>query len=150
MFGSGGSHCEFKFITKARLWPNRLYYVSLTILYPFLLHTAGQSLIQPFLEQFEHNLGQKSFIKRLFQPTVGPISALGPNQPQLIGLYWPWLKGAKLDSKIGLYFTHRNGPIFRAKTDLSDLEWSWVEQRFIPELFSPSKFQDFSRCTKPS
>ena len=38
---------------------------------------AGQSLIQPFLEPFEHNLGQK----RLFQPTVGPISAKGPNQP---------------------------------------------------------------------
>ena len=43
--------------------------------------TAGQSLIQPFLEPLEHNLGQKSSIKRLFQPTVGPISALGPNQP---------------------------------------------------------------------
>ena len=42
---------------------------------------AGQSLIQPFLKPFEHNLGQKSSIKRLFQPTVGPISALGPNQP---------------------------------------------------------------------
>ena len=42
---------------------------------------AGQSLIQPFLEPFEHNLGKKSSIKRLFQPTVGPISALGPNQP---------------------------------------------------------------------
>ena len=40
---------------------------------------AGQSLIQPFLEPFEHNLGQKSSIKRLFQPTVGPISALEPN-----------------------------------------------------------------------
>ena len=32
------------------------------------------------------------------------------------------IQGAKLDSKIGLYFTHRNGPIFRAKTDLSDLQ----------------------------
>ena len=32
------------------------------------------------------------------------------------------MKGAKLDPKIGLYFTHRNGPVFRAKTDLSDLE----------------------------
>ena len=42
---------------------------------------AGQSLVQPFLEPFEHNLGQKSSIKRLFQPTVGPISALEPNQP---------------------------------------------------------------------
>ena len=41
--------------------------------------------IQPFLEPFEHNLGQKSSIKRLFQPTVGPISALGPNQLDCIG-----------------------------------------------------------------
>ena len=40
---------------------------------------AGQSLVQLFLEPFEHNLGQKSSIKRLFQPTVGPISALEPN-----------------------------------------------------------------------
>ena len=30
--------------------------------------------------------------------------------------------GAKLDSEIGLYFTHRNGPIFRAKTGLSDVQ----------------------------
>ena len=74
---------------------------------------AGQSLIPPFLEQFEHNLGQENYIKRLFQPTVAPISALGPNYPRLIGLYWPWFKGAKLNSKIGPYFTHRNGPIFR-------------------------------------
>ena len=42
---------------------------------------AGQSLLQPFLEPFENNLDQKSSIKRLFQPTLGPISALGPNQP---------------------------------------------------------------------
>ena len=40
----------------------------------------------------------------------------------IIGLYWPWFKGATLDPKIGLYFTHRNGLVFRAKTDLSDLE----------------------------
>ena len=37
---------------------------------------AGQSLIQPFLEPFEHNEGQKSSVKRLFQPKIGPISAL--------------------------------------------------------------------------
>ena len=67
---------------------------------------------------------KKSSIKRLFQPTVGTISALGPNQPQLIGLYWPRFKGAKSDPKIGLYFTYRNGPVFRAKPDLSDLECS--------------------------
>ena len=29
---------------------------------------AGQSLIQPFLEPFERNLGQRNYIKRLFQP----------------------------------------------------------------------------------
>lgn len=50
---------------------------------------AGKSPIQPFLGPFEHNLGQKGSIKRLLQPTLGPILALGPNQPQLIGLYWP-------------------------------------------------------------
>ena len=33
---------------------------------------AGQSLIQPFLEPFQRNLGRKSYIKRLFQPRVGP------------------------------------------------------------------------------
>ena len=60
---------------------------------------AGQTQIQLFLEPLEHNLGQKCSIKRLFQPTVGPISALGPNQPQRIRLYWPWFKEAKLDSK---------------------------------------------------
>ena len=42
---------------------------------------AGQSQIQPFLEPFERNLGHKSYIKRLFQPRVGPIPAQGPNQP---------------------------------------------------------------------
>ena len=47
----------------------------------FQFSPAGQSLVQPFLEPFEPNLGQKSSIKRLFQPTVGPISALEPNQP---------------------------------------------------------------------
>ena len=31
---------------------------------------AGQSLIQLLLEPFEHNLGQNSSIKRLFQPTL--------------------------------------------------------------------------------
>ena len=38
------------------------------------------------------------------------------------------IKGAKLDLKIGLYFTHRNGPVFRAKTDISHLECSkhWI------------------------
>ena len=51
---------------------------------------AGQSLIQPLLEPFEHNLGQHSPIKRLFHPTVGQprpqgafpwLPALDPNQP---------------------------------------------------------------------
>ena len=42
----------------------------------------------------------------------------GPTSARVIGLYWPWFKGAKLDSKIGPYdFTHGNGPTFRAKTD---------------------------------
>ena len=58
---------------------------------------TGQILIQPFLEPFERNLGQKSYMKRLFQPTVGPISA---KSALAIGLYWPCFKGVKLASKI--------------------------------------------------
>ena len=38
--------------------------------------------------------------------------------------------GAKLDSKIGVYFTYQSGPIFRAKTDLSDLQCIY----FITEI----------------
>ena len=38
--------------------------------------------------------------------------------------------GAKLDSKIGLYFTYQSGPIFRAKTDVSDLQCIY----FITEI----------------
>ena len=37
---------------------------------------AGQSLIQPLLEPFEHNLSQNCPIKSLFQPWLGFISAL--------------------------------------------------------------------------
>ena len=53
---------------------------------------------------------------------TGPISALGSKSAVL-----DWtevlapIRGTKLDSKIELYFTHRNGPIFRVKTDLSKL-----------------------------
>ena len=87
--------------------------------------------------------GPKKLHQRLFQPPVGPISAQGPNRPPLIGLYWPWFKGAKLDSKIGLYFTHRNGPIFRAKTDLSDLQ-SNCFSRILTESNANNGFQWFS------
>ena len=38
---------------------------------------TGQCPIQPLLEPFEHNFGQNSSIKRVLQPTLGPISALG-------------------------------------------------------------------------
>ena len=48
------------------------------------LSPANQNLIKPFLEPFERNLGQKSYIKRPFQPRVKPISAQGPNQPYCI------------------------------------------------------------------
>ena len=74
---------------------------------------AGQTLIQPLLEPFEHNLSQNCPIKSLFQP--GSKSALG-NQTVLPRL------SATIDPKIELYFTHRNGPIFTAKTDLSGLQ----------------------------
>ena len=42
--------------------------------------------------------------------------------PRLLGPKRPHSKWALLAPKIGLYFTHRNGPIFGAKTDLLDLE----------------------------
>ena len=64
---------------------------------------------------FEHNLCQNMPIKRLFQPKLGLFQPLGPNQPWVIGLHWPWFKGAKWESKIELYFTYWKGPIFRAK-----------------------------------
>ena len=62
--------------------------------------------------QFKPN----SPIKRLFQPTLGPISALG--NWTVLALF----KGAELDSKMGQYFTHPRPAIFRAKTDISDLQ----------------------------
>ena len=60
-------------------------------------------------------------IKRLFQPTLGPVSALRSKSALGNWTALVLIMGAKLDPKIGLCFTHRNGPIFRAKTDLSDL-----------------------------
>jgi len=39
--------------------------------------------------------------------------------PKIQGLF----KTVPTLSKIGLYSTHRNGPIFRAKTDFSALQW---------------------------
>ena len=63
---------------------------------------ATQSLIQPLLDPFEHNLSQNSHIKRLLQPTLGHISTLGSKLSLGNWRYWPWFKGAKLDSKIGL------------------------------------------------
>ena len=92
---------------------------------------AGQSLIQPLLEPFEHNLGQNSSIKRLFQPTLVPISSRGSKSAL----------GSQI--LIGLYFTHRNGRIFRAKTDLSDLQYSfdlllpWVRDRNMKSRSAP-------------
>ena len=83
---------------------------------------AGLSLIQPLLEPFEHNLSQSSPIKSLFQPTMGPISAPGCKSALGNWTVLALIKGAKLDSKIGLYFSHRNGLIFRAKTDLFYLQ----------------------------
>ena len=70
---------------------------------------SANSALQPkvwfspsFLDPFEHNLSQNSPIKRLFQPTLGHISTLGSKLSLSNWRYWPWFKGAKLDSKIGL------------------------------------------------
>ena len=54
------------------------------------LKRSGQNLIQPLLKPFEHNLSQKRSTKRLSSPCKYPFQLLGPNQTQLIGLYWPW------------------------------------------------------------
>ena len=55
-------------------------------------------------------------------------------------------KGAKLDSKIGLYFTHRNGLIFWAKADLSDFKCTMdhFECVISPFSFYPSTRTMFS------
>ena len=42
--------------------------------------------------------------------------------PRLLGPKRLHSKWATLAPKLGLYFTHQNGPIFGAKTDLLDLE----------------------------
>ena len=68
--------------------------------------------------QFKPN----SPIKRLFQPTLGPISALGSKSALGKWTVLALIKEAELDSKIGLYFTHPRPAIFRAKTDISGLQ----------------------------
>ena len=55
---------------------------------------------------FEHDLSQK---------LTAPLKGLTPAHPD-------W--GNQMRSKTGLYFTHRNGPILRAETDLSNLQCS--------------------------
>ena len=50
------------------------------------------------------------------------------------------LKRAKLDSKIGLHFTHRNGPIFRAKTDLSDLQCIHTYVRCVKKCYLSHRY----------
>ena len=53
-------------------------------------------------------------------------------------------KWATLAPKIVLYFTHRNGPIFGAKTDLLDLECRYYICAFnIPPFPPPSLFWRF-------
>ena len=54
---------------------------------------------QPLLESFEHNLIQNSPIKRLFQPTLGSISALGSKSALVNWTVLAMIKGTKLDSK---------------------------------------------------
>ena len=61
-------------------------------------------------------------IKRLFQPTLGPISALGSKSALVNWAAFALIEGAELDSKIGLYFTHPRPAIFQGKTDISDLQ----------------------------
>ena len=98
---------------------------------------AGQSLIQPLLEPFEHKFSQNSPIKSLFQPTLGPISALWSKLAQgnwMLRL-GPDLREPNYTQKIGLHFTNRNGPIFRVNRSF----WSTVyNQDFNFERGTPA------------
>ena len=60
---------------------------------------------------------------RLFQPCLQ-----GPEQLHS--------KGAELAPKIVLYFTHRNGPILGAKTDLFDLQCNVVRVAWCSQIDS--------------
>ena len=62
----------------------------------------------------------------------------GIKSAQLIGLYWPWFKGVKLDSKIGLYFTHRNGPIYFLGLKQIFLIYSVIIRYCTRPVFAPS------------
>ena len=82
----------------------------------------GQGLIHRLLKSLERNLDQNKPIKRLFHPTLGPISALGSKSALGNWTAFDLIKGAKLHPKMRQYFTHRYGPIFKAETDLSELQ----------------------------
>ena len=56
-------------------------------------------------------------------------------QPRLLGPKQLHSKWAKLASKIVLYFTHRNGPILGAKTDLFDLQCVYSIFLAYPDVF---------------
>ena len=68
-------------------------------------------MIQPFLEPFGHNLGRKSSFKKAI-PAHGRANISLGTKSALAN--WTVLG-------LGI-LPHRNGPTFRAKTDLSDLE----------------------------
>ena len=55
---------------------------------------------------------------------LGPISPLGSKSALGNWTAFALIKGAKLHPKMGQYFTHRNGPIFKAETDLFELQWA--------------------------
>ena len=98
---------------------------------------AGQSLIQPLLEQFEHKFSQNSPIKTLFQPTLGPISALGSKlaQGNWMVRVGPDLREPNYTQKMGLHLSRRNGPIFRVNRSF----WSTVyNQNFNFERRAPA------------
>ena len=73
---------------------------------------AGQSLIQPLLEPFKHNLSQNSPIKMLFQPTVGPISALTSKSALSNWTVLALIKGEKLDPPKRTVFYSSKRPLF--------------------------------------
>ena len=92
----------------------------------FSPNPAGQSLIQPLLEPFEHHLSQNSPVKRLFQLKMRPISALGSKSALGNWTVLALIQGSqiRLKNRTVYYFTHRNSPFCRAKTDLCNLQCS--------------------------
>ena len=96
-----------QFSSSLKAW-NGLREANLTIEKHYFSPLKNQNY-PPFFQNSSFASSFRLSFTGLFLPSL-----LGPKQ-----LYFTW---AKLDPKIVLYFTHRNGPIFGSETDLFDLQ----------------------------